>query len=218
MLWLFIGKKRSAEQKSDSGTDDDAPLSTYRQPGSGTKAPQPSGPTETEYLEKYLTNRNNQLKVDSKTEHSTTRGGDHRESMASASKPDNKKTDTLLQQLNAEKKKREVLSAEKIKADTKYKALQKKLETEREGMELTTDEHRKMEAAWKEKLEMSEAEKTALKAALEAEKKTRQMLEEQQNDQVSKYFEPQAACHVTMSNSQIRSISISKFYFAVWEI
>ena len=135
--------------------------------------------------------------------------------MASASKPDNKKTDTLLQQLNAEKKKREVLSAEKIKADTKYKALQKKLETEREGMELTTDEHRKMEAAWKEKLEMSEAEKTALKAALEAEKKTRQMLEEQQNDQVSKYFEPQAACYVTMSNSQIRSISISKFYFAV---
>ena len=47
-------------------------------------------------------------------------------------------------------------------ADTKYNALQKKLETEREEMELTKDEHRKMEAEWKKMLETSEAEKNAL--------------------------------------------------------
>ena len=71
-------------------------------------------------------------------------------------------------------------------ADTKYNALQKKLETDREEMELTKDEHRKMEAEWKKTLETSEAEKNALMAKLEAEKKTRQILEVQQNYQVSK--------------------------------
>ncbi|XP_067023272.1 uncharacterized protein [Acropora muricata] len=50
-------------------------------------------------------------------------------------------------------------------------------------MELTKDEHRQMEAEWKKMLETSEAEKNALKATLEAEKKTRQILEAQQNYQ-----------------------------------
>lgn len=71
-------------------------------------------------------------------------------------------------------------------ADMKYNALQKKLETEQEEMELTKDKDRKMEAEWKKTLEMSEAEKNALIETLEAEKKTRQILEAQQNDQVSK--------------------------------
>ena len=53
-------------------------------------------------------------------------------------------------------------------------------------MELTKDEHRKMEAEWKNMLETSEAGKNALIATLEAEKKTRQILEAQQNYQVSK--------------------------------
>ena len=92
----------------------------------------------------------------------------------------------MLQQLNAEKKKREVLLADRVIADTKYNSLQKKLETEREEMELTKDEHRKMEAEWKKMLETSEAEKNALIATLEAEKKTRQILEAQQNYQLSK--------------------------------
>ena len=43
-----------------------------------------------------------------------------------------------------------------------------------------------MEAEWKNMLETSEAEKNALIATLEAEKKTRQILEAQQNYQVSK--------------------------------
>ena len=42
------------------------------------------------------------------------------------------------------------------------------------------------EAEWKNMLETSEAEKNALIATLEAEKKTRQILEAQQNYQVSK--------------------------------
>lgn len=111
---------------------------------------------------------------------SKTKGGDQKEDMANATKTDDVNTTALLQQLNAEKKKREVL------ADTKYNVLQKKLETEREEMELTKDEHRKMEAKWKKTLETSEAEKNALIATLEAEKKMRQILEAQQIDQVSK--------------------------------
>ena len=71
-------------------------------------------------------------------------------------------------------------------ADTKNNALQKKLETEREEMEQTKDEHQKMEAEWKKMLETSEAEKNALIATLEAEKKTQQILEAQQNYQVTK--------------------------------
>ena len=53
-------------------------------------------------------------------------------------------------------------------------------------MELTKDEHRRVEAEWKKTLETSEAEKNALIATLEAEKKMQQILEAQQNDQVSK--------------------------------
>ena len=60
----------------------------------------------------------------------------------------------MLQQLNAEKKKREVLLA-----DTKYNSLQKKLETEGEEMELTKDEHREIEDGWKKMLETSEAQR-----------------------------------------------------------
>ena len=61
--------------------------------------------------------------------------------MASATKTDDVNTTALLQQLNAEKKKGEVLLGNKAIADTKHNALQKKLVTEREEMELTRDEH-----------------------------------------------------------------------------
>ena len=189
MVRFFTDNDKSTKQESDSDSDEDAPLASYRQPGSNTRAPPPpSGPTEAEYLERYLARRNNQLKVDKpKTEQlSKTKGGDQKEDVASATKTDDVNTTALLQQLNAEKKKREVLLANKAIADTKYNALQKKLETEREEMELTKDEHRKMEVEWKKILETSEAEKNALIAKLEAEKKTRQILEAQQIDQVSK--------------------------------
>ena len=191
MVRFFTDRNdKSAKQESDSDSDEDAPLASYRQPGSNTRAPPPppSGPTEAEYLERCLARRNNQLKVDKpKTEQlSKTKGGDQKEDVASATKTDDANTTALLQQLNAEKKKREVLLANKAIADTKYNALQKKLETEREEMELTKDEHRKTEAEWKKMLETSEAEKNALIAKLEAEKKTRQILEAQQIDQVSK--------------------------------
>ena len=48
MVQFFAEK--SARQESDSGSDDDAPLSSYRQSGSNTRAPPPPGPTEAEYL------------------------------------------------------------------------------------------------------------------------------------------------------------------------
>ena len=172
----FFTETKSANQESDSGSDDDAPLSSYRQPGSNNRAPPPPGPTEAEYLARYLSHRNNQLKVDTNTDtteqHSKTKGGDHKD-IASSTKTDaDFNTTALLQQLNAEKKKGEVLLADRMIADTKYNALQNKLETKREEMELTKDEHQKMEAEWKKTLEMSKAEKNALIATLEAEKKT----------------------------------------------
>ena len=174
---------KSAKQKSDSGSDDDAPLSSYRQPESNNRAP--PGPTEAEYLAHYLSHWNKQLEVDTNTgnteQHSRSKGGNHKD-IASSTKTDGEfNTNSLLQQLNAEKKKREVLLA-----DTKYNSLQKKLETEGEEMELTKDEHWEMGDGWKKMLEMSEAQKNALIATLEADKKTRQILEAQQNYQVSK--------------------------------
>ncbi|XP_067036275.1 moesin-like [Acropora muricata] len=186
---LKKGQHRRRAQ-SDSGSDDDVPLSSYRQPESNNRAL--PGPTEAEYLARYLSHRNKQLEVDTNTgneeQHSKSKGGDHKD-IASSTKTDGEfNTNALLQQLNAEKKKREILLADRVIADTKHNSLQKKLETEREEtereeMELTKDEHRQMEAEWKKMLEMSEAEKNALKATLEAEKKTRQILEAQQNYQ-----------------------------------
>ena len=119
----------------------------YRQPESNNRAL--PGPTEAEYLARYLSHRNKQLEVDTNTgnkeQHSKSTGGDHKD-IASSTKTDGEfNTNALLQQLNAEKEKREVLLADRVIADTKYNSLQKKLETEREEMEVTKDEHRKME-------------------------------------------------------------------------
>ena len=64
----FFTETKSAKQESDSGSDDDAPLSSYHHPGSNNRAPQPPGPTETKYLACYLSHRNKQLKVDKNTD------------------------------------------------------------------------------------------------------------------------------------------------------
>ena len=78
----FFTETKSAKQESDSGSNDDAPLSSH-QPGSNNRAPPPPGPTEAEYFSRYLSQRNNQLKVDTNTDnteqHSKTKGGDHRD-------------------------------------------------------------------------------------------------------------------------------------------
>ena len=125
----FFTETKSAKQESDSGSDDDAPLSNYRQPESNNRAP--PGPTEAEYLARYLSHRNKQLEVDTNTgnteQHSKSKGGDHKD-IASSTKTDAEfNTNALLQQLNNEKKKREVLLADRVIADTKYNSLQKKL-------------------------------------------------------------------------------------------
>ena len=66
----FFTKEKSTKHESDSGSDDNAPLSSYRarQLGSNHRAPPPPGPTEAEFLARYLSHRNNQLKVDTDTD------------------------------------------------------------------------------------------------------------------------------------------------------
>ena len=186
----FFTETKSTKPESDSSSDDDTPLSSCCQPGSNNRAPPPPGPTAAEYLARYLSHRNNQLKVETNTDntelHSKTKGGDHKDMASTTNTDADLNTTALLQQLDAKKRKREVLLADRMIADTKYNSLQKKLETERAEMELTKDEHRRVEAEWKKTLETSEAEKNTLIATLEAEKKMRQTLEAQQNDQVSK--------------------------------
>lgn len=70
----------------------------------------------------------------------------------------------LLEQLQAEKKKREVLLAEKVIAEAKHKTLQKTLEEERKDLLLM-----------KNKIATFEAEKIELTEALEAAKKKNAM-------------------------------------------
>ena len=64
----FFTETKSPKQESASGSDDDAPLSSYRQLGSNNRAPPPPGPIEAEYLARYLSHRNKQLKVDTNTD------------------------------------------------------------------------------------------------------------------------------------------------------
>lgn len=73
----------------------------------------------------------------------------------------------LLEQLQAEKKKREVLLAEKVIAEAKHKTLQKTLEEERKDLLLM-----------KNKIATFEAEKIELTEALEAAKKKNAMHEQ----------------------------------------
>ena len=54
----FFTETKSAKQESDSASDDDAPLSSYCQLGLTNRAPPPPGPTEAEYLARYLSHRN----------------------------------------------------------------------------------------------------------------------------------------------------------------
>ena len=73
----------------------------------------------------------------------------------------------LLEQLQTEKKKREVLHAEKVIAETKHKTLKKLLEEERKELLLM-----------KNKIATSEAEKMELTEALDAAKKKNEMHEQ----------------------------------------
>ena len=72
-----------------------------------------------------------------------------------------------MEQLQTEKKKREVLHAEKVIAETKHKTLQKLLEEERKELLLM-----------KNKIATSEAEKMELTEALDAAKKKNEMHEQ----------------------------------------
>ena len=129
----FFTETKSTKPESDSSSDDDTPLSSCCQPGSNNRAPPPPGPTAAEYLARYLSQRNNQLKVETNTDntelHSKTKGGDHKDMASTTNTDADLNTTALLQQLDAKKRKREVLLADRMIADTKYNSLQKKLET-----------------------------------------------------------------------------------------
>ena len=68
---------KSTKQESD----DDAPLSSYRQPEANKRAP--PRPTEAEYLARYLSHRNKQLELDTNTgnneQHAKSKGDDHKD-------------------------------------------------------------------------------------------------------------------------------------------
>ena len=123
----FFTETKSAKQESDSGSDDDAPLSSYRQPGSNNRAPPPPGPTEAEYLARHLTHRNNQLKVDTNTDNteqrSKTKGGDHKDIPSSTKTDADFNTTQLLQQLNAERKKRKYYLNNRVFLSRNYRLI-----------------------------------------------------------------------------------------------
>lgn len=141
----LIAKKRSPQQENSySSSEDDTPLCKYQlhKPSVGEKLPNVA---ETQFLAQYIEKRNAELKnrnsTDSKTSSDIQPVRQVREMPKAKAEPehhnatsrDEEKT-ALIAQLQAEKKKREVLSAEKIVVETKHSTLQKILEIERQRM------------------------------------------------------------------------------------
>jgi len=164
-----VSTAKQAEQ-DDPGSDDE-PLSTYqREEPSSVQEKRPN--PEAELLGQYVAPREAQLRK-GKTE---TCSGDIQKSTEIKGKevPNVARVDApcndaerlaLLEQLQAEKKKREVLCAEKLIAEAKHSTLVKTLETERKDLSLMRN-----------KLTTLETEKRELKEVLiDAEKKEREM-------------------------------------------
>ena len=167
----LIAKKRSPQQEnSDSSSEDDMPLSKYQlhKPSVGEKLPNVA---ETQFLAQYIEKRNAELKnrnsTDNKTSSDIQPVRQVREMPKAKAEPehhnatsrDEEKT-ALIAQLQAEKKKREVLSAEKIVVETKHSTLQKMLEIERQKIISLEDEKRELAEA----LEAAKSEYGTLQA------------------------------------------------------
>ena len=171
-----------AKSSSDDDGDDDEPLSSYR--ASRPSSVQEKLQTEEQVLAQYKAGRDARIR---------TNNGGKQVNTASCKPQQNQPTEyenakakevtknppaavleshdeenvQLLEQLQAEKKKREVLHAEKVIAETKHKTLQKLLEEERKELLLL-----------KNKIATSEAEKMELTEALDAAKKKNEMHEQ----------------------------------------
>lgn len=153
-LFRFIEKKNDEEQEvSDSAgsSEDDMPLSKYPQekPTGREKGPN----TETHILAQYVEQRDAKIKNQSMA--GKTKGGFQSARKVvgvPTDKGDNqtehdKEKAGLLEQLQAEKKKREVLRAEKTILETKHNTVQKMLETERRKTHSLENEKRELEEA-----------------------------------------------------------------------
>ena len=133
------------------------PLSKYQlhKPSVEEKLPNVA---ETQFLAQYIEKRNAELKnqnsTDSKTSSDIQPVRQVREMPKTKAEPEhhsatgrNEEKTASIAQLQAEKKKREVLSAEKIAVETKHSTLQKMLEIERQKMILLEDEKRELAEA-----------------------------------------------------------------------
>ena len=150
----FIEKKSNEEQEaSDSAgsSEDDMPLSKYPQQKPSVREKGPN--TETHILAQYVEQRDAKIKNQSMA--GKTNGGfqpARKVIGVPTDKGDNqtereKEKAGLLEQLLAEKKKREILSAEKTILETKHNTVQKMLETERRKTHSLEDEKRELEEA-----------------------------------------------------------------------
>jgi len=162
----FNATEKRGKQGNNSSSDDNEPLSRYRAPEtSPVQAKKPIA--EAQFLAEYEARR------DAKFAHGKTgktSSGDlqpQKEKTGAAEIEPREETEkaALMAQLQAEKKKREVLLAEKKIAETKYNTLQNTLENERKDMLLMKSEINKLEA---EKKELSETlEETKKKSAMQ---------------------------------------------------
>lgn len=162
--------EKCVRRENNSSSDEDEPLSSYRPPGPSS-VQEKTSTGEAQLLAQYTARRDAQIKNDKTAKKSSgdntqpAQKGQRTEAEA-AVLPGCDGESIALKHLQAEKKKREVLSAEKIIAETKHKTLQKTLEAERKDHLLL-----------KNKVTMLEDEKMELTEALEAAKKKRLMLE-----------------------------------------
>ena len=153
----LIAKKRSPRQEnSDSSSENDMLPSKYQvhKPSVGEKLPNVAETFLAQYTEKRNAEIKNRNSTHGKTSSDIQRMRQVREMPKAKAEPedhnatgcDEEKT-ALIAQLQAEKKKREVLSAEKIVVETKHSTLQKMLEIERQKMISLEDEKRELAEA-----------------------------------------------------------------------
>ena len=176
MLLISTAKKSEKKKDRSSSDDEDEPLSSLQASTPTSVQGKPEKTAENEILAQYKAGRDARIRTskpqqDQRTaskqaEQAKPEGVINNPPAAVLESRDEEKV-TLLEQLQAEKKKREVLHAEKVVAETKHKTLQTMLEKERTDLLLMEN-----------KIATFEAEKMELREALEAAKKKNAMHEQ----------------------------------------
>ena len=159
------------KQNNDS-SDDDEPLSKIRAQSEPPVIQQKRQSDEATLLANYVANRDNEFKKMRKIDGSERSSGTPRgNGTADVEAPNElgKEKDieekmAMLEHLQAEKKKREVLCAEKVIAETKCKTLQQRLDTEGKELLLMRDKITSLETDKRELTEALESAKNATAA------------------------------------------------------